>query len=148
MTESKALDACRQVDDGLRGEDLASACLGTQSGREVQRAAPEAALHGDLTARPPTMVRRLRYHPTMTSSLLPAGTARLRPKNQLTVPDAALEAVGASVGDRFVVTVEHGGIRLQPVRASYDGALSDVWGPDWEAELRAERDRWSERDPG
>jgi bifunctional DNA-binding transcriptional regulator/antitoxin component of YhaV-PrlF toxin-antitoxin module len=67
--------------------------------------------------------------------------ARVRPKNQITVPDAALASVGVSVGDRLLVTVEDGVIKLEPIRTSYFGALKGVWGPNWMEELRAERDR-------
>jgi hypothetical protein len=72
----------------------------------------------------------------------PGVSARLRPKNQLTVPDVAVAAVGAKVGDRFVVTVEDGAIRLQPVPRSFAGALAGVYGDDWANELRRDRDTW------
>ena len=80
----------------------------------------------------------------MSDTVLPigAGTARLRLKNQLTVPEVALEAIGATVGDRFVVTVEDGGIRLQPVLRSYAGALTGVYEADWAENLRRDRDSW------
>lgn len=69
-------------------------------------------------------------------------TVRLRPKNQLTVPEATLKLVGAEIGDRFVITVEDGGIRLQPVLRSYAGALSGVFDADWADGLRKDRDNW------
>jgi hypothetical protein len=80
----------------------------------------------------------------MSATALPIGAsvARLRTKNQLTVPDAAVAGVGAAVGDRFLVTVEDGVIRLEPVRASYAGVLKHVYPDDWEARLRADRDDW------
>jgi len=68
--------------------------------------------------------------------------ARLRRKNQLTVPDAAVEAVGAAVGDRFLVTVQAGAIRLMPIRDSYAGALQGVFPADASAMVRGERDAW------
>jgi hypothetical protein len=71
-----------------------------------------------------------------------ASVARLRAKNQMTVPEVAVAGVGAAVGDRFLVTVEDGVIRLEPVRASYAGSLRDVFPDDWETELRADRDAW------
>jgi len=58
------------------------------------------------------------------------------------VPEVAVAGVGAAIGDRFLVTVEDGAIRLEPVRASYAGALKDVFPADWEAQLRADRDAW------
>lgn len=74
--------------------------------------------------------------------LNPAGTARLRRKNQLTVPDAAVEAVGAAVGDRFLVNVQGGAIRLIPIRDSYAGSLADVFPVGVANELRKNRDDW------
>lgn len=68
--------------------------------------------------------------------------ARLRPKNQLTLPHSALRLVGAEVGDRFLVSTDGEVIRLEPVRASYAGALKDVWPADWQDELRSDRDGW------
>ena len=76
----------------------------------------------------------------MTITIQPT-TARLRPKNQITVPEAALAEVGLTVGDRMLVTVEHGVIKLEPIRTSYFGALRGVWGPNATEEIRAERDR-------
>ena len=72
----------------------------------------------------------------------PASVARLRTKNQLTVPEVAVAGVGAVVGDRFLVTVEDGAIRLEPVRSSYAGSLKRVFPDDWQARLRADRDAW------
>ena len=71
-----------------------------------------------------------------------AAVARLRPKNQLTLPEAILSEVGAKVGDRFRITAEDGVVRLHPVRSSYYGALKDLWPPDWMEELRRDRDSW------
>ena len=76
----------------------------------------------------------------MTISIQPT-PVRLRPKNQITVPDAALAELGVRVGDRLLVTVEDGVIRLEAIRAGYFGALKGTWGPNWIEELRAERDR-------
>jgi bifunctional DNA-binding transcriptional regulator/antitoxin component of YhaV-PrlF toxin-antitoxin module len=76
----------------------------------------------------------------MTITIQPT-PVRIRAKNQITVPDASLSAVGMKVGDRLLVTVEDGAIRLEPIRANYFGALKGVWGPNWMQELRAERDR-------
>lgn len=78
--------------------------------------------------------------PTVTIRIRPTA-ARLRAKNQITVPDAALAEVGVSIGDRLLVTVEDGVIKLEPIRSSYFGALKGVWGPNATEEIRAERDR-------
>jgi bifunctional DNA-binding transcriptional regulator/antitoxin component of YhaV-PrlF toxin-antitoxin module len=80
----------------------------------------------------------------MSTSVLPrAPIARLRAKSQLTLPDAVVREIGAEVGDRFRVTVEDGGIRLEPIQKSYYGSLKGVWPDDWMEELRRDRDSWS-----
>ncbi len=71
-------------------------------------------------------------------------TVRLRAKNQLTMPAEVLKHVGAAEGDRFLVTTEDGGIRLQPIRASYAGAMEAVFPHGAADEIRAERDAWRE----
>ncbi len=71
-------------------------------------------------------------------------TVRLRAKNQLTVPAEVLKHVGAAEGDRFLVTAEDGGIRLQPIRASYAGAMAAVFPHGAADEIRAEREAWRE----
>jgi bifunctional DNA-binding transcriptional regulator/antitoxin component of YhaV-PrlF toxin-antitoxin module len=70
--------------------------------------------------------------------------ARLRPRNQLTLPDPVVEAAGIRVGDRFLVEVDADDtdtIRLHRVRQSYAGALRDVY-DDPVGELDAERRSW------
>lgn len=68
--------------------------------------------------------------------------ARLRPKNQITLPEVIVDEVGVEIGDRFRVNVEDGVIRLFPIRKSYYGALKGLWPPDWMEELRRDRDSW------
>jgi antitoxin component of MazEF toxin-antitoxin module len=70
----------------------------------------------------------------------------LRAKNQLTLPDVIVTAVGAQTGDRFRVTVQDGAIRLEPIRKSYAGSLKGLWPPDWMDEIRKERDSWERRE--
>ena len=83
----------------------------------------------------------------MTTNLsLRPPVARLRAKNQLTLPESVVSQVGADIGDRFRVSVEDGVIHLEPVRKSYYGALKGVWPPDWMEELRKERDSWARRE--
>lgn len=72
------------------------------------------------------------------------GTAKLRAKNQLTMPAGVLVHLGAAEGDRFLVTAEDGGIRLQPIRASYAGAMAAVFPDGALDEIRAERNAWRE----
>jgi antitoxin component of MazEF toxin-antitoxin module len=67
---------------------------------------------------------------------------RLRAGNQLTLPDAMLAAIGATAGDRLLVTVKDGAIQLHPVRRSFAGSLKGVYPDDWETQLRAGRDTW------
>lgn len=73
-------------------------------------------------------------------------TARLRAKNQLTLPEAVVTQIGAEIGDRFRVSIDDGAIRLEPIRRSYAGSLKGLWPPDWMQELRKERDSWARRD--
>jgi len=70
--------------------------------------------------------------------------ARLRARNQLTLPDPVIKAAGIEEGDRFIVEVvpgEPGTLRLHRIRPSYAGALRDVYG-DVDAHLDAERQTW------
>ena len=71
--------------------------------------------------------------------------ARVRAKNQFTLPDAVVRAAGISEGDRFVVEVNPGDtdtVRLHRIRPSYAGALRDAFGDAGEA-LEAERSSWT-----
>ena len=73
--------------------------------------------------------------------------ARLRAKNQLTVPDEIVRAAELAPGDRFRVVVDPAApdvIQLRRVRDSYAGAFADVYG-DAASYLEEERARW-ERD--
>ena len=73
-------------------------------------------------------------------------TARLRAKNQLTLPGAVVTQIGVAIGDRFRVSIDDGAIRLEPIRRSYAGSLKGLWPPDWMQELRKERDSWARRE--
>ncbi len=71
--------------------------------------------------------------------------ARLRTKNQLTLPDPIVAALHAQPGDRFLVTAEPDGTAtLSPIRDSYAGALHGVYGHarDRAADLGCDRDSW------
>lgn len=73
----------------------------------------------------------------------------VRSKNQITVPDAALRRLGASVGDRLLIEAdenEPGVLHIRAVRRSYAGALPGVYGTPEEARayVRDERDAWAE----
>jgi hypothetical protein len=70
--------------------------------------------------------------------------ARLRARNQLTLPEPAIQAAGIQEGDRFFVEVvpeSPGSLRLHRIRPSYAGALQDVY-DDPTAYLDAERGGW------
>ena len=71
--------------------------------------------------------------------------AHLRARNQITIPDAIVRAVGIEPGETFVVEVEPGDgdtLRLRRVRTSYAGALRGLWGADANVFLEAERNAW------
>jgi hypothetical protein len=82
------------------------------------------------------------YRPTMVARVGNDPIARLRRKNQLTLPEAVVAEVGAEVGDRFRVSADDGVIRLERIRKSYYGALRGLWPDDWMEDLRRDRDSW------
>ena len=70
--------------------------------------------------------------------------ARLRARNQLTLPETVVRAAGIVEGDRFVVEVLPGDpdtVRLHRIRPSYAGALRDVYGDPADA-VEVERKSW------
>ncbi|MCY7419147.1 MAG: hypothetical protein LH650_11750 [Chloroflexi bacterium] len=74
--------------------------------------------------------------------------ARMRARNQLTLPDPVVTAAGIQEGDAFVVEVdqrEPDVVRLRLVRASYAGALRGLY-DDTREYLDQERRSWGERD--
>ena len=74
--------------------------------------------------------------------------ARLRARNQLTLPEPVVQAAGILEGDRFVVEVAPGDpdtVRLHRIRPSYAGALRDVYGSATDY-LDEERQSWEHRD--
>jgi hypothetical protein len=73
--------------------------------------------------------------------------ANLRPKNQVTLPEAVAARLGAAPGDRLVFELDEarpGRVQLRRVRRSYYGALAGVFGTPDEAAayLREERASW------
>lgn len=61
-----------------------------------------------------------------------SATARLRQRNQLTLPDAIVQAGGLDEGSLFVVELDASDpdvVRLRRVRASYAGALKGMYEP-------------------
>src|SRR5688572_18047712 len=75
--------------------------------------------------------------------------AQLRPRNQLTLPEPVVAALGARPGERFLVSVEGpDSVRLVRIRRSYAGALQGMWGDSQDAVdawLRSERETWERR---
>lgn len=70
--------------------------------------------------------------------------ARLRARNQLTLPEAIVRAAGIAEGERFLVEIvpdDPDTVRLHRIRASYAGALGDVYGRAHEA-LEDAREGW------
>jgi len=71
--------------------------------------------------------------------------ARLRQRNQLTLPDGIVREAGIKPGDKFIVEVDeddHDTVRLHRIRTSYAGALRGLWGEDANEYLKTERDAW------
>lgn len=70
--------------------------------------------------------------------------ARVRARNQLTLPDQVVQAAGIAEGDRFMVEIAADDpdlVRLHRIRASYAGALVTLYG-DPVAYLEEERRSW------
>jgi bifunctional DNA-binding transcriptional regulator/antitoxin component of YhaV-PrlF toxin-antitoxin module len=64
--------------------------------------------------------------------------ARLRARNQLTLPERVATRLQAKPGDRFMLLVDGpDSVRLIRVRDSYAGALQGLWG-----KTQAEVDAW------
>jgi hypothetical protein len=71
-------------------------------------------------------------------------TARLRARNQLTLPDPIVRAGGLEDGATFIVELEPGDpdvVRLRRIRSTYAGALKGMFEPSDEY-LAAERAGW------
>jgi hypothetical protein len=74
-------------------------------------------------------------------------TARLRGRNQITLPDPIVQAGGLEEGATFVVELDPGDpdvVRLRRVRSSYAGALKGMFEPTAEY-LEGERSTWEAR---
>lgn len=71
-------------------------------------------------------------------------TARLRGRNQLTLPDAIVQAAGVEEGATFVVEVDTADpdvVRFRRIRPSYAGSLKGLYEPAAEY-LDGERAGW------
>jgi bifunctional DNA-binding transcriptional regulator/antitoxin component of YhaV-PrlF toxin-antitoxin module len=70
--------------------------------------------------------------------------ARVRARNQLTLPDQVVQAAGIAEGDRFLVEIapdEPDLVRLHRIRPSYAGALATLY-DDPVAYVEEERRSW------
>lgn len=70
--------------------------------------------------------------------------ARVRARNQITIPDRVAQAAGIEEGETFVVELapdDPDVLRLRRVRTSYAGSLRGVYG-DTRAYLEDERRAW------
>ena len=84
------------------------------------------------------------HHRRMAATV--SAPARLRARNQLTIPEPIVEAAGIELGETFVVEVDPNDpdvVRLRRVRVSYAGALRGVYG-DIDAYLEEERAAWGD----
>ncbi len=75
--------------------------------------------------------------------------ARLRPKNQITLPEKIAARLGVEPGDRFVFMMEDGEndvVHLRRLRKSYAGIAAGVYGSsqDIAVYLEEERQAWGE----
>ncbi len=90
------------------------------------------------------------YHPTMYETVIPPDTEliTLRPKNQLTLPEALARKVEAAPGDRFRAWVQEDSTIVLRRCVSLAGKYPGLWGETTEqvvAHIRELRDEW-ERD--
>ncbi len=70
--------------------------------------------------------------------------AKLRARNQLTLPDPVVQAAGIVEGDRFLVEIDADDpdvVRLHRIRTTYAGAMAGIFG-DPVAYLDEERRSW------
>lgn len=82
----------------------------------------------------------LSHMPVVTTT----SEARLRARNQMTLPEPVVQAAGLAEGDRFLVEISADDpdvVRLHRIRSSYAGALAGVYG-DPAAHLDEERRTW------
>jgi len=74
-------------------------------------------------------------------------TARLRSRNQITLPDPIVQAAGLEEGATFVVELtadDPDVVRLRRVRTTYRGALKGLYEPTAEY-LEGERSGWDRK---
>jgi bifunctional DNA-binding transcriptional regulator/antitoxin component of YhaV-PrlF toxin-antitoxin module len=88
------------------------------------------------------------YGATMSTTVgqFTTASARLRPKHQLTLPQAVADALDLAPGDRLIFCLDGtSGVTVRKARESYAGAFPGMWGKtDAEVNeyIRGERDSW------
>jgi AbrB family looped-hinge helix DNA binding protein len=65
--------------------------------------------------------------------------AKIRKRNQITLPIEAIEALGLREGDTVVIKLKNGSATLRPVRRSYAGIAKGLYEGDF---LKRERASW------
>jgi AbrB family looped-hinge helix DNA binding protein len=68
--------------------------------------------------------------------------ARVRARNQVTIPDAVARALGLRDGSRLLIRTDGDRAEIVVIRDTYAGTLSGLWGADPSAWLTSERDGW------
>lgn len=76
-------------------------------------------------------------------------TVNLRTKNQITLPESIAEQLGVRPGDRLIFKLDDEAreVRIRPIRRSYAGLFTGLYGATPEDELAyvdAERASWDE----
>jgi bifunctional DNA-binding transcriptional regulator/antitoxin component of YhaV-PrlF toxin-antitoxin module len=68
--------------------------------------------------------------------------ARVRARNQVTIPEPIVRALGLAEGARLLFRADGDRMEIVVLRDSYAGALHGVWGADAQAWLAEERAAW------
>ena len=68
--------------------------------------------------------------------------ARVRARNQVTIPEPIVRALGLAEGARLLFRTDGDRVELVVLRESYAGALHGVWGADPQSWLAEERAAW------
>ena len=93
------------------------------------------------------MIDEHSHHSYLMRMTMIVATARLRARNQLTLPDPIVQAGGLVDGVTFIVELEPDDpdvVRLRRIRSTYAGALKDMFEPSDEY-LAGERAGWESR---
>jgi len=78
----------------------------------------------------------------MSASTQVSVEARVRARNQLTIPEPVARALRLEEGSRILFRTDGDRVEIVVLRDSYAGALRGVWGADAQAWLAEERAAW------